>query len=767
MVPITVTQATTKPTLTVGESEMASGASNVLTATMSETGWDSYTLTGAVPPTGTVTFKNGTTTLGTGTLSPQIVYSVGGPNGDSPEYTYASAASLTTTGITTTGSNSITAVYNGDTNNASETSSAVTVTVASGTATTTTLTSSANPTAVGAQPTLTATVSGAPTSGTVTFYDGTTVLGTTKLSRTGGGVAKYTSLGGTSASNSSKGTTSQPGLAVGTHSLTAVYSGLSTTSLASTSSALSQVITQASIDISLSTKTVGSASQKYIFSANLACDAAGCESDGSTPPNYSFPNYFPPVLSNVNFYDGSTLLGSAPAYTVSENDGGFGDWMAQFSATLSSGTHTITATYADTNYALSTSNAQTVTVGGTPTVTWAAPAAITYGTALSATQLDATSSIPGTFTYTPAAGTVLNVGSYTLSVTWKAADYTDYPTAITQTVPLTVNPAPATIAFSNLSQEYNETALSPTVTTTPAGLSYTSTGYPDTNVGSYPVTATITNTNYTAAPASGTFVITDSNTNVSVGSSASGAVAYGTSVTFTATIGSDNGAVKGRAKKHVKSHVLSGTLNWSVAGCSSSTISGEPPQTATCTTSSLAVGSDTVTANYLNDANHTNASGSATQQVNQASTTIDVTSVSPAAEDFAADQPVTITAVLAWTGGGTAPTGASDHRRQRQRCLQRHQLRSGQRDADHLHRHLHSHHADTPASLHGDGIIRGRYQLHARRIVRNQQLRDQRCELDGRCFQRESVVLRAVGHIHGENRRRERRRKGKPAKRGM
>ena len=31
------------------------------------------------------------------------------------------------------------------------------------------------------------------------------------------------------------------------------------------------------------------------------------------------------------FYDGSTLLGSAPALTVSSNDGGFSDWAAQFS----------------------------------------------------------------------------------------------------------------------------------------------------------------------------------------------------------------------------------------------------------------------------------------------------------------------------------------------------------------------------------------------------------------------------------------------------
>ena len=35
---------------------------------------------------------------------------------------------------------------------------------------------------------------------------------------------------------------------------------------------------------------------------------------------------------------------------------------------------------------------------------------ITYGTALSATQLNATGRVPGTFVYTPASGTVLNAG---------------------------------------------------------------------------------------------------------------------------------------------------------------------------------------------------------------------------------------------------------------------------------------------------------------------------------------------------------------------
>ena len=52
---------------------------------------------------------------------------------------------------------------------------------------------------------------------------------------------------------------------------------------------------------------------------------------------------------------------------------------------------------------------------------------IAYGTPLSAAQLDATASVPGTFAYSPAAGTVLQAGSgQTLSVTFTPTDTTDY-----------------------------------------------------------------------------------------------------------------------------------------------------------------------------------------------------------------------------------------------------------------------------------------------------------------------------------------------------
>ena len=64
-----------------------------------------------------------------------------------------------------------------------------------------------------------------------------------------------------------------------------------------------------------------------------------------------------------------------------------------------------------------------------PTISWPAPNSIQYGTALSAEELNATASVPGTFTYSPAAGSMLPVGSQTLTVTFTPIDSTNYTTA--------------------------------------------------------------------------------------------------------------------------------------------------------------------------------------------------------------------------------------------------------------------------------------------------------------------------------------------------
>ena len=83
-----------------------------------------------------------------------------------------------------------------------------------------------------------------------------------------------------------------------------------------------------------------------------------------------------------------------------------------------------------------------------PLITWASPASITYGTALSVTQLNATASVPGTLVYTPAAGSVPRGWNHTLSVTFTPTDTANYTTA-TKTVTLIVTQAAPVITWDN------------------------------------------------------------------------------------------------------------------------------------------------------------------------------------------------------------------------------------------------------------------------------------------------------------------------------
>jgi len=141
---------------------------------------------------------------------------------------------------------------------------------------------------------------------------------------------------------------------------------------------------------------------------------------------------------------------------------------------LTAGQQTLTATFAptDTSDYASASASVTQTVNkATPAISWATPAAITYGTPLSATQLNASSTVAGSFIYSPAVGTVLNAGTQTLTGTFTPTDTTDYLTA-TATVTLTVNKAALTISWATPAAISYGTALSATqldATSTAAG----------------------------------------------------------------------------------------------------------------------------------------------------------------------------------------------------------------------------------------------------------------------------------------------------------
>ena len=111
---------------------------------------------------------------------------------------------------------------------------------------------------------------------------------------------------------------------------------------------------------------------------------------------------------NLSLTNSASMI--APAYT---------------SGLLSAGTHTVSVTVVAGSVAID----RFVVGPATPTISWATPADLTYGTTLDGTELDATANVPGTFAYTPAAGTLLTAGQgKVLSAVFTPTDTTNYGT---------------------------------------------------------------------------------------------------------------------------------------------------------------------------------------------------------------------------------------------------------------------------------------------------------------------------------------------------
>jgi DNA-binding beta-propeller fold protein YncE len=152
-----------------------------------------------------------------------------------------------------------------------------------------------------------------------------------------------------------------------------------------------------------------------------------------------------------------------------------------------------------------------------PVLVWTNPTAISYGTALSASQLNATASVPGTFTYSPPAGTAPNAGTKTLSVVFAPTDTTNYGSTIA-TLNLVVLPAPLAITASNATRTYGMT--NPVFTGTITGLqngdtvtaTYACSATPPSPPGAYPITVTLVDPasrlgNYTVTTNNGTLTV--------------------------------------------------------------------------------------------------------------------------------------------------------------------------------------------------------------------------------------------------------------------
>jgi hypothetical protein len=249
--------------------------------------------------------------------------------------TYVGSGSLDSSGTATCslsglaiGSYHITAHYGADPNfNAGD---AFPISQVVNPATSVTVTSSdPNPSHFGETVTLTATVSandpslGTPT-GSVSFYDGSTLLGTVAVD--GSGVATLT----------------VSSLSAGSHTITAVYNGDST--FGSSTDSLTQSVNAADTSATLTADNSNpDEGTPVTFTVTVAAQAPG----GGMP------------VGTVHFFDGGVEIGSATVQS---------DGTASFTtSTLAVGDHTIAAQYdddVDGNFNGSDSNPFTVTING-------------------------------------------------------------------------------------------------------------------------------------------------------------------------------------------------------------------------------------------------------------------------------------------------------------------------------------------------------------------------------------------------------------------
>jgi hypothetical protein len=466
----------------------------------------------------------------------------------------------------TLGPHSITAVYSGDSGDATSTSPTYSLVVRQGT--TVAVTSSANPSQVYGTITFTATatptVGSTTPGGTMTFsIDGTQVSSALAMS---GGAASY----------------STSTLTAGTHSVTAVYSG-DANDLGLTSSAYSQTVNVASTSSVLGTSSSSVLVEGPVtFTATVTGNAAGAVPSGQV--------WFYNTVGGTTTRIGTGLL-TGSGYVSS----------ATFpTSSLPVGSDSITAVYqGDTNYGTSTTAAMVETVNKISTgatVSASANATIAGATASFTVNVAASSSttpnlpLTGTVTLTDGA-TTLGTGSVTASGT---------------------GPATATVVIRSSAL----VAGAQSITATYSG---------DGNYlgsGTTPLTLTVAN-------AATTTVLGES----------AGTIIAQKPVTFTATVAGTGGTPTGSVLfKDGGTTIGTGTMTNGVAVLTSST---------------LAVGTHTITATYSGDTNDATSGSNSVTVVVQSATT--ATSLTVAPNPSAFGHSVTMTAGV--TGNGGLATG--------------------------------------------------------------------------------------------------------------
>jgi hypothetical protein len=243
--------------------------------------------------------------------------------------------------------------------------------------------------------------------------------------------------------------------------------------------------------------------------------------------------------------------------------------------------------------------------------------------------------------------TVTLTGSGTV-VLQASGEGTGNCSTVTATTSFQVTPAALTVAANNASRSYGAAnpAFNGTVTGAVGGdsfsESFTTTATASSNVGSYPIVPTLTGANlasYTVTAVNGTLTVSSASTTTTLSAPAS--ATSGSSVALTATVASAAGAPGGSVAFYNGATALgSGTLNASGV--------------ATVSTTTLPVGTDTVTATYAAGGNFA-ASTSAPVTL-----TVTAAPVKPPATYAVTANPSSLTVQAGQTAATTltfAPTG--------------------------------------------------------------------------------------------------------------
>ena len=572
---LTVDKATPSASLTSSETAGAYGASVTLTATLAG---------GAVAPTGTITFHNGGASIGTGTLSGGV-------------------ATLTTTTLPV-GSDSITATYAGDSNYKTATSNTFTVTV--GQLSQTISFTLPSPVIFGVSPiTLSATAS----SGLAVAFSATgpATLSGDKLTITGAGTVVVMANQAGNADYSAAPAVEQilivnqatPTITWNNPAAITYGTALSGTQLNARASVAGSFVYSPSAGTVL---TAGTKSLSVTFTPTDTTDFTTASGSAAIVVNLAATTITWSTPAAITY---GTALGATQLNASSTVAGTF-DYTPAAGTVLTVGSQTLSVTLTPNDTTDYNSSTKTVTLTvkqAKPTITWATPSSVPYGTPLGAAQQNATASTAGTFAYSPAVGAVLGVGTHTLSVTFTPTDTTDYSTA-TATVSLTVTVASQTIAFAPLSTPvvYGVAPLALSATAS-SGLTvkFSVLSGPGTVSGS---TLTITgagtvvvaanqagNGDYSAAPeVTQTLTVNQATPTISLTSSAS-TITSGASVTFTATLAGSGAKPTGTVT------FMDGTTQ-----LGTSTLNGS--SVAKYSTTALAVGGHNITAVYAGNADY-------------------------------------------------------------------------------------------------------------------------------------------------------------------